>query len=312
MWRKGLLRRKNPYVFSLWVILAAVLAAPFWTEASEAMNGMPSSSLSATGKETSSRRDIPILLYHHIVEDDASESQISESTIYRSQFEREMEFLVERGFQTVTFRQIIDYVESGAPLPENPVCLTFDDGYLSNYKIAYPILKEHQMKATIFVIGATVGNREHYKRTHFPITPHFDYSQAKEMSGSGLISIQTHTYDMHQRAEFETGDRIHKNILRLPEESREEYAAFLKADFERAKTEIEEATGQPVEVLAYPGGSSDRTSESLLRSFGVKATLSIQPGKAVLIRGQVSSLSNMNRFYVKSTTTQEVFQSWFE
>ena len=83
------------------------------------------------------------------------------------------------------------------------------------------------MKATFFAIGATVGNTEHYKDTEFPITPHYSYEQAKEMSDSGLVSIQSHTFDMHQWAPYEPGDRVRNNILRWKDETEEEYTEAL-------------------------------------------------------------------------------------
>lgn len=259
----------------------------------------------------SKRRDVPILLYHNLCEESDS-PKISESTISKVQFQEQMALLAEQGFESVSFQQIIDFVEKGTKLPERPVCITFDDGYLSNYEIAYPILKQYGLKATIFAIGATMGNTEHYKDTRFPITPHFNEEQAKEMSDSGLISIQTHTYDMHQWAAYESGGRVRTNIRQLPGESDAEYAAVLKADFDRARTELERITGKPVEILAYPGGSSNWRCQELLTSFGVKATLSIKPGKTVLIYGRSQTLNNMNRFYVMPTTTIDEFLQWVE
>lgn len=199
---------------------------------------------------------VPILLYHHI----------SEDTLTQEQFQTEMQLLKDGGYHTVSFDQIFDFVEKGTPLPEKPVCLTFDDGYLSNYEIAYPLLKEYGMKATFFAIGATVGNTEHYKDTEFPITPHYSYEQAKEMSDT--------------------------------------------ADFSKSREELEAATGKPVNVLAYPGGQFDALSESVLRSLGVKATLTIQPGKAKLTEGEPECLYLMNRFYVQPDTTEEAFLEW--
>jgi len=243
---------------------------------------------------------VPILLYHHI----------SEDTLTQEQFQTEMQLLKDGGYHTVSFDQIFDFVEKGTPLPEKPVCLTFDDGYLSNYEIAYPLLKEYGMKATFFAIGATVGNTEHYKDTEFPITPHYSYEQAKEMSDSGLVSIQSHTFDMHQWAPYEPGDRVRNNILRWKDETEEEYTEALTADFSKSREELEAATGKPVNVLAYPGGQFDALSESVLRSLGVKATLTIQPGKAKLTEGEPECLYLMNRFYVQPDTTEEAFLEW--
>ena len=38
-------------------------------------------------------------------------------------------------------------------LPEKPVIITLDDGYMTNYTYVLPILKELDMKAEISVIG---------------------------------------------------------------------------------------------------------------------------------------------------------------
>ena len=60
------------------------------------------------------------------------------------------------------------------------------------------------MKATIFSIGVSFG-KDHYKDTDYAMTPHFGAAEAAEMAGSGLISIQSHTYDMHQWPPYEDG-----------------------------------------------------------------------------------------------------------
>ncbi len=261
--------------------------------------------------KTSTQVEVPILMYHNLCNDSES-SKTSTNTITRSQFAEEMALLDKLGKTTVTFDQLISYVEEGTPLPKDPVCLTFDDGYFSNYEIAFPILQEHEMKATIFVVGATVGNKEHYKETDFPITPHFDYTEAKKMVDSGLISIQSHTYDMHQWAEYETGDKIRTTILKLPNETEEEYAQAVKEDLTRSCTEIQENTGNPVTILAYPGGSFDELSQKLVKDMGFKATLAITPGKAKLVYGNPDSLYAMNRFYVTDKTTEEIFREWLK
>lgn len=326
MFWRWIFRRRSRSAISFVVALALVLTCGVMAPglvAVSAAEGASGFSLSASenevemvrwktardmGKVAASQK-IPILMYHNICEDPNS-PDISQNTISRKQFEEEMKQLISMGCNTVSFEQMIDYVENGTPLPKNPVCITFDDGYLSNYEIAFPLLKKYRMKATIFVIGATVGNTEHYKDTDFPITPHFNYEQAKEMSDSGLISIQSHTYDMHQWAEYETGDRIRKNILKLGNETEEEYKSFLENDFNRSRSEIEGATGKPVNILAYPGGSYDVRSQRILSSMGVKATLTISSGKATLVRGVSKSLLQMNRFYVNPETTLEIFRRW--
>lgn len=303
-------------VVLLWTGLFSTFA-----DAAETMASASGTALTApqvTGNQWKTSQDmgrrgavqkVPILLYHNICRD-ANSSAISQNTISQKQFESHMKALVAMGCSAVTFDEMIAYVEKGTPLPKKPVCITFDDGYLSNYQIAFPILKKYKLKATVFVIGVSVGSKEYYKDTKFPITPHFDWIEAKAMSDSGIFSIQTHTYDMHQWEKYETGDQIRDNVLRLPGESDEEYRQALTGDVTRAKEEIEKACGKPVQVLAYPGGVCDGESQKLISSCGIKATLTIESGTASLIRGVPKSLQRMNRYYVTPQTTETVLRKW--
>ena len=246
---------------------------------------------------------VPILMYHHLHQEDEPVA----NAINVDQFEEEMAFLKEEGYTAVSFQELIDYVEEGRPLPRKPVCITFDDGYLSNYELAYPILQKYEMKATIFVIGWSVGVTDYYKDTQYPMTPHFNYEQAKEMVDSGLVSIQTHTYDMHQVEDYETGDKIRRSAVKLPNETEEEYAAALTEDILRARSEIEAATGQPVNVLSYPVGTWDELSESLLKDLGIQVTLTTRPETATLVYGDPDSLRALPRYGVGYDTTLEEF-----
>ena len=138
-------------------------------------------------------------------------------------------------------------------------------------------------------------------------------SDMQEMVDSGLISIQSHTYDMHQWEAFETaggGQCLRPNILRQPWETLGEYMQALWADVERSRQDIVEGTGQEAVALAYPGGLHDQISEELLRSYGVKCTFTIEGGKAQVTPGSERSLYGLNRFYVKPTTTDEEFLQW--
>ena len=126
---------------------------------------------------------VPILMYHHLSEDVTNSEMVSPE-----QFEVQIRALSEAGYTGVSFDELQAYVLRGEPLPEKPVVITFDDGYRSNYTLAYPILQKYGMKATIFAIGVSFGT-DHYKDTDYAITPHFGAAEAAEMTASGLISI---------------------------------------------------------------------------------------------------------------------------
>ena len=104
-------------------------------------------------------KKLPVLLYHHISEDVANEDIVSPK-----KFEEHMRAISESGYTAVTIDDVTAYIEKGAELPEKAVLITLDDGYMSNYDYAYPILKKYGLKGTIFAVGSTFGS-DTYKDT---------------------------------------------------------------------------------------------------------------------------------------------------
>ena len=242
---------------------------------------------------------VPILMYHHLSEDVTNSEMVSPA-----QFEAQIRALSEAGYTGVSFDELQAYVLRGEPLPEKPVVITFDDGYRSNYTLAYPILQKYNMKAAIFVIGVSFG-KDHYKDTDYAITPHFGAAEAAEMAASGLVSIQSHTYDMHQWLPYETGSAVRENILPLPGESEEAYVQTLTEDFTHSRAQLESATGQPVDVLAYPAGQYSTLAQVTLQSLGVHVTLSTNPGVNTVVKGLPQTLYAMLRFGITEDVTPE-------
>lgn len=160
------------------------------------------------------------------------------------------------------------------------------------------------MKATIFAIGVSFGT-DHYKDTDYAITPHFGAAEAAEMTASGLISIQSHTYDMHQWPPYETGSAVRENILQLSSESEEAYVQALTEDFTRSRALLEDATGRPVDVLAYPAGQYSTLTQVTLQSLGVHVTLSTNPGVNTVVKGLPQTLYAMLRFGITEDISPE-------
>lgn len=129
--------------------------------------------------------EVPILLYHNI-----SETYINgqaDMHITPDMFEEHMKTLNDAGYTAVSITDAV----SGAAMPENPVVITFDDGYYSNYEFGYPILQKYNMCGTIFVITDKMGNFDTSYR-------HFDWNTAREMESGGTIEILSHT-NSHSR-----------------------------------------------------------------------------------------------------------------
>ena len=243
---------------------------------------------------------VPVLLYHEI---DPAADGSNGAVISPETFENHIRALAENGYTAVSPEELTAYVEHGGTLPEKPVLITFDDGYQSNYDYAYPVLKKYGMKATIFVIGSSAGKDE-YKDTGQPIIPHFGAEEAREMTDYGLISIQSHTYDLHQAAAYETGT-VRENMAPLPGEDEWDYADMLADDTEKERQLILSLTGEEPFALAYPEGRYTELTTSVLVQLGVKITFTTQPGGNTVIRGLPQSLLEMNRYTMYEDTTAE-------
>ena len=100
-----------------------------------------------------------ILMYHSVLDDP---SQVVDSLGGISHpcliFERQMELLA-REFNPVTLDQVARFVRGKQDLPERPVVVTFDDGYVDNYEVAMPILDRAGVPATFYVTVDCVETR---------------------------------------------------------------------------------------------------------------------------------------------------------
>ena len=230
---------------------------------------------------------VPILMYHNLAQEGSGNDTISVQ-----RFEEHLAALQDAGYTTITFQDLLAYVEQGTELPEKPVLLTFDDGYESNYTLAYPLLQQYQMKATIFVIGVSMG-KDTYKDTGQAMIPHFTQEQAAEMEASGLVATESHGYDMHE-VQGSDPEPIRVGILPREDESEWDYAAFLQEDCQ-AMTDL---LGKTPGVLAYPYGYASELSEVVLHEMGIYATVTIEEKINTIVKGLPQSLRQMGRFYM--------------
>lgn len=242
---------------------------------------------------------VPIFMFHHF------SNVPSEWIMTPKAFEQDLQILQEARCEPISIQQLVDFVYQGKELPDHPVCLTFDDGYESNYTIAYPLLKKYHMKATIFAIGSYVGCTT-YKNTGKPINPHFSYEQAVEMMDSGLIDIQSHSYDMHQYTPFEQIQPSRETMLPLAGESKQQYQRAFCTDFATYQREYSMHTGKKLYALAYPKGAHSAYTEQLAHRLGYAITFTTQKNKVNrVVEKDPTSLYALGRFNVSENTTKE-------
>lgn len=242
---------------------------------------------------------LPILLYHHVT----SEPGYGDSVISASRLEEHLRTLTAAGYTAVSLSEAEAFVRDGTPLPEKPICLTFDDGYESNAALALPLLEKYNMKATFFYIGWAVG-KDSYKDTGTPIFEHFDFDTARKMRASGLAEFGSHTYDMHQS---DTLEEVHTARFAVKPLQHELPSAFIRAvknDCRKFNAAFEATFGEPVRYLSYPHGIYSPLSESILAGEGITVTLSTESvGRNVLVEGLPQSLRALYRFTVSEDMT---------
>ena len=72
-------------------------------------------------------------------------------------FEKQLRFVSKR-FNVINFNDISDLLASGANVPDHSLVITFDDGYADNYEVAFKMLMEFGLTATVFVTTSFVDS----------------------------------------------------------------------------------------------------------------------------------------------------------
>lgn len=219
----------------------------------------------ATSADGDNTYTLPIIMYHSIG------SNTGKYVISEAMLENDLKIIREEGFTTITSADLIAFKESGTPLPEKSIILTFDDGYFNNYTFAYPLLKKYNMKGVLSVVGKFT---EDYSADTSPLNnnySHITYEQIKEVSNSGLIEIANHSYNMHSMKE-------RRGILRKKNESPEKYKENLTQDIGKCNNMLIEKCGVSPVAFTYPFGCVNKESSSIINEMGFKVTYGCEEG----------------------------------
>lgn len=105
------------------------------------------------------RNKLVILTYHRVL--DRARRSLSHSTdgivVSDSTFDHNLTQIL-RYFRLISIDELIDYVNGDQTFPSRSCLITFDDGWLDNYDIAFPIIAKHAAPVTIFIPVAYIDS----------------------------------------------------------------------------------------------------------------------------------------------------------
>lgn len=193
---------------------------------------------------TPSSAPMPVLMYHDLVVEDPG--GLNDWTVTTDKFRADMQWLKDNGYTTVLPRELA----AGGDRPDNPVLVTFDDGYESNYTLALPILEETDSKAVIALITQRIDSGK---------VGFLSWDQCRALQDSGRVELGSHTHDSH------SGEK--PGILRRDGESKADYETRIFTDLETSVDLIKTNTGADVTYFAHPHGQKDPWAEAFVKEL---------------------------------------------
>lgn len=184
---------------------------------------------------------LPILTYHSL---DTTGSVISTAPAV---FRRQMQWLHEHGFTTISLVHAARLLKARQPFGQRTVVLTFDDGYETVHREAFPVLQQHGFTATVFLITAYCGKRNDWPGHESPVgaQPLLSWSQIDDMARHGI--------------EFGSHTATHPDLARTARDQAER-------ELRESKSAIEDRLGRKVETFAYPYGHYNEAAVDLVRA----------------------------------------------
>lgn len=202
---------------------------------------------------------IPVLMYHHFADRDMGSGDGMVAT--KDELEDHLRYFISQGYKIISLEKLdtllrrVEYNYSlegpGLDLGQKYLCITMDDGYYSNYELAYPLFRKYHAPAAVFAITDYITEQHGLKK--------FTWEQAKEMDSSGWLRVYSHSAD-HIPAEAGT--------------EQEFLAGMQKSEIALA----ENLEGTRVKAMAYPNGQNTEASRHLLEEDGYVMQFTIENG----------------------------------
>lgn len=203
--------------------------------------------------------DWPLILAYHSI----SECRQDALAVHVVDFAVQMSWLHRSGYRSVT---LSDFESQNFKKGERIVIITFDDGYADNYSLAFPILKQYEFVATIFLVTDYVNTTHVYPWDTMKFTPQCSeaayhilrWDQIYEMADYGI--------------EFGSHTCTHPELTTISlKESEEEIA--------RSREDLKIKLGSDTVSFCYPRGKLNMDIIQIVEKAGYKCAV-VTPNRA--------------------------------
>jgi peptidoglycan/xylan/chitin deacetylase (PgdA/CDA1 family) len=193
---------------------------------------------------------VPVLMYHHI-QPEAAAKELGQTslTVDNGIFDQQMAYLVSNGYTPVWANELINALLTHSQLTGKPVMVTMDDGYADNATYALPILQKYGIKANLMLATGLVGGNPDM----------LAWDQVNQLKGSGLVYFTNHTWS-------------HYAIV-------DGSQSKIESEIDIAQQQIQDHTGQTVNVFTYPYGEFNNNAIQTLQRKGYDGAFTEIPGQ---------------------------------
>jgi peptidoglycan/xylan/chitin deacetylase (PgdA/CDA1 family) len=220
-------------------------------------------------------RGVPILMYH-VVSAPPGSAHYPDLFVPPHDFAAEMGWLAHHGYQAVTLMRVYDSWTKGAKLPARPIVISFDDGYLSQFTQAFPVLRMHHWHGVLNM-------------------------EVNFLHGTGaLVPWRVRTL-IHAGWEVDAHTLTHPDLTTLDD-------AELSRQVHGSRVALQRTFHVPVDFFCYPAGRYDARVIRAVKLAGflgattTKYGLARPPGLFTLDRIRINGSDGVSGFASKLTT----------
>ena len=225
----------------------AQLVAP---AAQEAAKATPAPSVTPVPESINLKSQVIVLCYHRF-EDRPKDSL----AIKPADFEAQMQALKDSGIIVISMNDFLAWRRGEKGSRKKRPIISIDDGYLSGYNVAWPILKKFGYPFTMFI--------------------YTDYIKGGPKSGGQSISWDQLAEMRDAAVDIEGHTVSHSSLNARKEETDEQYLAWLKSEILGSKEMLEKNLGIQIKAFAYPYGLHNQTVRDVVKQAGYEAAFTV-------------------------------------